>query len=159
MSDTIDNNSSKAPRILSDALAALDRLDADFCDARAQWGNPPDRFEKAGFPALVRIIIGQQISRAVAQTLWARMAAQQWETAQALAPLDYPDLQALGLSRRNRNISSILPVQKRWQAGSQSTSRTASRYLYQNPDRLSRIGAGRSAITGYFVSGSGCGRK
>ncbi len=100
MSDTIDNNSSKAPRALSDALEALDRLDADFCDARAQWGNPPDRFEKAGFPALVRIILGQQISRAVAQTLWARMAEKQWQSAQALAPLDYPDLQALGLSRR-----------------------------------------------------------
>ena len=100
MSNTIDNKSSKVLHALSEALEALDRLDADFCDARAQWDNPPNRFEKAGFPALVRIILGQQISRAVAQTLWARMAKKQWQSAQALAPLDYPDLQALGLSRR-----------------------------------------------------------
>ena len=100
MSDTIDNNSSKAPRALSDALEALDRLDADFCDARAQWGNPPDRFEKAGFPALVRIILGQQISRAVAQTLWTRLSERDWQSAQTLARLDYADLQAVGLSRR-----------------------------------------------------------
>ncbi len=100
MSDIIINKSSKVLCALSAALEALDSLDADFCDARAQWGNPPDRFQEAGFPALVRIILGQQISRAVAQTLWSRLAEQQWQSAQALARLEYADLQAQGLSRR-----------------------------------------------------------
>jgi DNA-3-methyladenine glycosylase II len=100
MSDIIITKSSKVLCALSAALEALDSLDADFCDARAQWGNPPDRFQEAGFPALVRIILGQQISRAVAQTLWSRLAEQQWQSAQALARLEYADLQAQGLSRR-----------------------------------------------------------
>ena len=58
---------------LNNTLKKLDNLDDDLKSARAEFGNPPDRFEQAGFPTLVRIILGQQISRAVASTLWTRM--------------------------------------------------------------------------------------
>ena len=43
---------------LETALDALDRLDPDLKSARAEFGNPPDRFEVASFSTLVRIILG-----------------------------------------------------------------------------------------------------
>ena len=100
MANSTIHKNTKAAHALSDALLALDRLDSDFEEARAKWGSPPDRFQTAGFPALVRIILGQQISRAVAQTLWTRLSERDWQSAQTLARLDYADLQAVGLSRR-----------------------------------------------------------
>ena len=48
----------------------------------------------------MRIILGQQISRAVANTLWGRFVERNWQEAQALAALDYEALQDIGLSRR-----------------------------------------------------------
>ena len=85
---------------LETALDALDRLDPDLKSARAEFGNPPDRFEVASFSTLVRIILGQQISRAVAAHLWDRMKAKGWHNEQGLKGLAYEDLQAIGLSRR-----------------------------------------------------------
>ena len=100
MADNIINIFSEVPEAMDDALQALDRLDADIKAARARWGNPPDRFSQPGFSALVRIILGQQISRAVANTLWSRMTEHSWCDAPALAALDYSALQNIGLSRR-----------------------------------------------------------
>ena len=51
------------------ALSCLDKLDDDLASARKTYGNPLDRFEPATFPSLVRIILGQQISRQVAKVL------------------------------------------------------------------------------------------
>jgi len=82
------------------ALEALDRLDPDLKSARARCGNPPDRFEPASFSTLVRIILGQQISRAVAAHLWERMNKRGWQDETGLDGLAYEDLQAIGLSRR-----------------------------------------------------------
>jgi len=92
-------NNMKAKQLES-ALAALDRLDPDLKSARATYGNPPDRFEQASFSTLVRIILGQQISRAVASHLWERMKAKGWQDEHGLKGLAYEDLQAIGLSRR-----------------------------------------------------------
>ena len=100
MADNIIKIFSEVPEAIDDALQALDRLDADLKAARARWGNPPDRFSQPGFSALVRIILGQQISRAVANTLWSRMTKHSWCDAPALATLDYTALQNIGLSRR-----------------------------------------------------------
>ena len=100
MADNIFNTSSEVPNEMRLALKALDDLDTDFKAARARWGNPPDRFTPSGFAALVRIILGQQISRAVANTFWGRFVEQNWQEAQALAALDYEALQDIGLSRR-----------------------------------------------------------
>lgn len=85
---------------LNNTLKKLDNLDDDLKSARAEFGNPPDRFEQAGFPTLVRIILGQQISRAVASTLWTRMQQKNWTDHLSLASCEYSDLQAIGLSRR-----------------------------------------------------------
>ena len=82
------------------ALVALDKLDSDMASVRAEHGNPTDRFENGGFAAIVRIILGQQISNKVAATLWARLVEKKWTTATPLSQCDYEDLQRLGLSRR-----------------------------------------------------------
>ncbi len=100
MADNIFKASSEVPNVLLLALKALDDLDTDFKVARACWGNPPDRFIQSGFPALARIILGQQISRAVANNLWGRFVERNWQEAQTLAALNYEALQDIGLSRR-----------------------------------------------------------
>ena len=82
------------------AMSCLDKKDADLASARKTYGNPPDRFKPATFPSLVRIILGQQISRQVAIVLWQRLQKNGWQEAGALAELDYDDLQSVGLSRR-----------------------------------------------------------
>ncbi len=85
---------------LLEALQQLDRQDEHLAAARTRFGNPPDRFEPATFASLVRIILGQQISRQVAVALWSRMSERGWTEAEPLARLVYDDLQAIGLSRR-----------------------------------------------------------
>lgn len=85
---------------LETALIALDRLDPDLKAARATYGNPPDRFDSPTFSTLVRIILGQQISRAVASHLWERMNANSLQDETSLSSCEYETLQALGLSRR-----------------------------------------------------------
>ena len=82
------------------ALSCLDKLDDDLANARKTYGNPPDRFEPATFPSLVRIILGQQISRQVAKVLWQRLQKNGWQEADTLASLNFDELQSVGLSRR-----------------------------------------------------------
>ena len=85
---------------LLNALQCLDQQDSQLARARKRFGNPPDRFEPAQFSSLVRIILGQQISRQVAVALWGRMSEQGWTDAEALAAIPYEGLQKIGLSRR-----------------------------------------------------------
>ena len=82
------------------ALSCLDKLDSNLASARKTYGNPPNRFEPATFTSLVRIILGQQISRQVAKVLWQRLQKNGWQEADALASLNYDELQSVGLSRR-----------------------------------------------------------
>ncbi len=100
MTEMKEIQNQKAQHKLLEALDQLDQLDSDFKAVRAQYGNPSDRFEEPGFPALVRIILGQQISRAVAHVLWTRMQEKNWIQAEILAALSYAELQAIGLSKR-----------------------------------------------------------
>ena len=93
------NRLASHPKLIK-AMSCLDKKDADLASARKTYGNPPDRFEPATFPSLVRIILGQQISRQVAIVLWQRLQKNGWQEAGALAELDYDDLQSVGLSRR-----------------------------------------------------------
>ena len=86
--------------MLKVALDTLDECDPDMKQARAQFGDPSDRFEPAKFDTLVRIILGQQISRAVATALWTRLIDKELTSAPTLAAVTYETLQSLGLSRR-----------------------------------------------------------
>ena len=95
----VKNKFSSHPEFFK-ALSCLDKLDADLASARKTYGNPPDRFEPATFPSLVRIILGQQISRQVAKVLWQRLQKNGWQEADTLASLNFDELQSVGLSRR-----------------------------------------------------------
>ena len=72
---------------LPGALAELAALDADMARALEEVGPPPLRARPAGFDALMRIIIGQQVSVA---------------SAQAFLGLSDEDFQAIGFSRQKK---------------------------------------------------------
>ena len=82
---------------------ALDRLaaiDPDIAEALASFGPPTDRSLPANFETLARTILGQQISRAAASSIWARMCDQKCSTVSVIAAKTPDDLMPLGLSRR-----------------------------------------------------------
>jgi len=82
------------------AVEELARRDADVARAVAEAGEPPLRRQPRGFPALLRIIVAQQVSVASAQAIWDRLAAA--GLAEAPEPVlahDEDSLRALGLSR------------------------------------------------------------
>jgi DNA-3-methyladenine glycosylase II len=82
---------------------ALDQLaanDADIAAALSRFGPPPDRSLPASFETLARSIIGQQISRAAASAIWARMRDQDHSNAPIIASKQPDDLMPFGLSRR-----------------------------------------------------------
>ena len=85
---------------LTDALDKLSELDQDIAAARKRFGDPAERVMEQGYSALARIILGQQISRAVASTLWERMQNAGWTTADKLSELSVSDLKSLGISGR-----------------------------------------------------------
>ena len=82
---------------------ALDRLaaiDPDIADALIRFGPPPDRSLPASFETLARSILGQQISRAAASSIWARMCKHNCNMASVIAVKTPNDMMPLGLSRR-----------------------------------------------------------
>ena len=88
---------------LPGALAELAALDADMARALEEVGPPPLRARPAGFDALMRIIIGQQVSVAAAQAIWDRLAAHcDPMTPQAFLGLSDEDFQAIGFSRQKK---------------------------------------------------------
>ncbi|MDC1382627.1 DNA-3-methyladenine glycosylase 2 family protein [Candidatus Puniceispirillum sp.] len=83
--------------------AALDQLaaiDPDIAAALTRFGPPPDRSLPASFETLARSILGQQISRAAASAIWARMHDQNCSKASVIAMKLPDDIIPLGLSRR-----------------------------------------------------------
>ena len=82
---------------------ALDRLaaiDQDIAQALIRFGPPPDRSLPASFETLARSIIGQQISRAAASSIWTRMCDQKCSAASVIAMKTPDNLTPFGLSRR-----------------------------------------------------------
>jgi len=82
------------------ALAALARLDPDIARALDRYGPPPDRSLPAGFDTLARAIVGQQVSRAAASSIWSRMEAAGVTDIGGVMAASTEDLMAAGLSRR-----------------------------------------------------------
>ena len=82
------------------ALDQLAAIDADIAAALSRFGPPPDRSLPASFETLARSIIGQQISRAAASAIWARMCDQDHSSAPIIASKQPDDLMPFGLSRR-----------------------------------------------------------
>lgn len=93
--------------LLRQGLAEAAAADPDLAAALALVGPPTEpRVIEPGFPGLLRIIVGQQVSAASARAIWARIVA-------AVSPLDPPTLLAaleqppalLGLSRPKRGYA------------------------------------------------------
>ena len=82
------------------AIDELGKLDSDIKRAIADYGYPSDRTMRPTFETIARIIIGQQISRQVAEALWKRLEEQQLTSAQHIHKLDPDRLMQVGLSRR-----------------------------------------------------------
>ena len=82
------------------ALDSLAAIDPDIADALFRFGPPPDRSLPASFETLARSILGQQISRAAASSIWARMCKHNCNTASVIAVKTPNDMMPLGLSRR-----------------------------------------------------------
>ena len=82
------------------ALKAISNLDKDVKLALETYGPPPDRSLPATFQTLVRSIVGQQISRAAATSVWKRMKEAEVSTEQVISKLEPDDMMPLGLSHR-----------------------------------------------------------
>jgi len=86
---------------LRPALEALAARDADLAAAYRLCGLPPVRRSPAGFPGLIRMIVGQQVSTASAAAIIARLeAACPPLSAEAFLGLDDAALRAVGFSRQ-----------------------------------------------------------
>jgi DNA-3-methyladenine glycosylase II len=86
---------------LRPALEALAADDPDLAAAYRRCGLPPLRSSPAGFPGLIRMIIGQQVSTASAAAIIARLeAACAPLSAEGFLGLDDEALRAVGFSRQ-----------------------------------------------------------
>ncbi len=84
----------------SNALDQLAAIDPDIAEALTRFGPPPDRSLPASFETLARTILGQQISRVAASSIWTRMCEMKCSTASVIAVKTPDDLMPLGLSQR-----------------------------------------------------------
>jgi DNA-3-methyladenine glycosylase II len=85
---------------LRDGVRALRRKCAVMRRVHEAAGHPPLRRRPGGFEGLARIVVGQQVSVASAEAIWARtaLAVQPFEP-EVLLALDDSQLAAAGLSR------------------------------------------------------------
>jgi DNA-3-methyladenine glycosylase II len=89
-----------------DALAAAD---PDLARIRETIGDPPLRTRSGGFPALLQIIVEQQLSVASARAIWNRIEGALGEvTPESYLALDAEGARALGMSRGKHVYASGL---------------------------------------------------
>lgn len=83
------------------SLKELCTRDPHIAAEFARIGLPPRRERPPGFPTILRIILGQQVSTAAANAMWAKMtAAIDPLTPEALMAYDADSLRPFGLSRQ-----------------------------------------------------------
>ncbi len=91
----------KTTKRLEAGLAELARRDPRIGDLWARVGTPGPRVRKPGFAALLRVIVGQQLSAKAAASIWRRMEeAGVGDDAAAFLAHDDEALRAFGLSRQ-----------------------------------------------------------
>lgn len=86
-------------RDIEEGLAHLTRVEPRFRRAIEISGPPPLRRRPGGFPTLVEIVVGQQVSTASARAIRDRIRAAGRDQAEPLAAATEAELRALGLSR------------------------------------------------------------
>jgi DNA-3-methyladenine glycosylase II len=79
-----------------------------FARALPLCGDLPLRREEDGFAALLRAIVGQQVSVASARAIWGRLEAAGLTEAAAMAAASDEDLRAVGLSRQKARYGRAL---------------------------------------------------
>ncbi|WP_333814934.1 DNA-3-methyladenine glycosylase family protein [Tabrizicola sp.] len=86
----------------------LGRREPRFAVALAQVGPLPLRREEDGFAALLRAIVGQQVSVASARAIWGRLEGLGLTDAPVMAAASDEDLRAAGLSRQKARYGRAL---------------------------------------------------
>lgn len=101
------------PASLAAALDALAERDPRLARALRDVGAPEPRVRDAGFPALLRIIVDQQVSTAAGAAIWAKVTAAYGERPDpaAIAAADDAALTACGLSRPKRRYALALAAE------------------------------------------------
>ena len=85
---------------VTEGAAFLGAAHPRFAYALTQTGPLPLRRQQDGFTALLSAIVGQQVSVASANAIWARLEAAGMTEPKAMADADDDRLRALGLSRQ-----------------------------------------------------------
>lgn len=93
---------------LEAGLTALAARDTDIAAALAEAGAPEPRVLEPGFAALIRIIVGQQVSTASAAAILARLTAAGGLDPQTFAGFDDAALGAIGFSRAKMRYGRAL---------------------------------------------------
>ena len=90
-------------------IQALIELEPRFAPVYEQVGVPSLRRNEGGFAALLRAIVGQQLSVAAASSIWQRLVDANLITSKTLIQADDDDLRAQGLSKQKiRYVRSLV---------------------------------------------------
>lgn len=90
-------------------IHALIEIEPRFAPVYEQVGVPSLRRNEGGFAALLRAIVGQQLSVAAASSIWQRLVDADLITPKTLIQADDEDLRAQGLSRQKiRYVRSLV---------------------------------------------------
>lgn len=93
---------------VAEGAAWLAGREPGFARALPLVGELPLRREADGFPALLRAIVGQQVSVASARAIWGRLEGLGLTEAAAMAGASDDDLRAAGLSRQKARYGRAL---------------------------------------------------
>ena len=121
------------------ALKALAARDPAFARALARCGPPPLRFSRPGFASLAGILLGQQVSRASARAVRAKLVAQTGGrlTAKRVLGLSPAALRSAGLSRQKAEY--ILVLAEAWESGALPHRRFAAMSDEEVADALTAL--------------------
>ncbi len=93
---------------VAEGAAWLSASDARFAEALALVGDLPLRRHDDGFTALLDAIVGQQVSVASANAIWARMEAAGVVDQEGVLAATDEDLRSVGLSRQKARYARAL---------------------------------------------------
>ncbi len=93
---------------VAEGAAWLSASDARFAEALAVVGALPLRRHDDGFTALLDAIVGQQVSVASANAIWARMEAAGVVSVEGVMAASDEDLRGVGLSRQKARYARAL---------------------------------------------------
>ena len=106
MNDTNKNN------LLTKNLKKLARLDTELGDVIKDLDNIKLRTRKGGFSALLRAIVGQQLSVKAAAAIWLKLENAKLTTEESIESASDLELRICGLSRQKIKYTKALSAQK-----------------------------------------------